>query len=33
MAEGVPVVVNSDITTDFKVSAKKHLGKKNAKQK
>ena len=33
MAEGVPVVVNSDITTDFKVSAKNIEEKINAKTK
>ena len=33
MAEGVPIVVNSDITTDFKVSAKKIEEKINSKTK
>jgi aspartate aminotransferase len=33
MAEGVPVVVNSDITTDFKVSAKNIEEKINPKTK
>ena len=33
MVEGVPIVVNSDITTDFKVSAKKIEEKINSKTK